>query len=92
MANRNIHVILDRELYAGVEMHAAKLYAGMSHGRQNLSASIRDLLRQALRIVADGYDAGWREGYSAAYSEAQNRLASSLSEMSPTGERSIKSK
>lgn len=84
MSNRSVHMVLDRELFAGVELHAAKLYG---HNKPNISAAIRDLLRQALSIVADGYDAGWREGYSAAYSEAQSRLQTGFAEMSPTGER-----
>lgn len=82
--NRSYHMILDREIIAGVDLHARKLYG---NGKPNISAAIRDLLRQALVIVADGYDAGWREGYAAAYAEAQTRVVTSFSDMSPVGSR-----
>ncbi len=50
---RHLHVVIDDELEDGVKAHACKLEGvpNDSKSPRNLSASVRDLLRRALKLI-----------------------------------------
>lgn len=76
MPSKHLNVLLDQELYMALENHAKA--AGM-----NISQATRDLLRHALAVVTSTRDAGWREGYAAAYSELQKAVLHAISQVTP---------
>ena len=76
MASKHLNVLLDQELNMALENHAKA--ANMS-----LSQATRDLLRHALAVVTSTRDAGWREGYAAAYAELQKAVLHAISQVSP---------
>jgi hypothetical protein len=76
MASHHINVLLDDELHTYLVQHAQT--RGIS-----LSAALRDLLRHGLGIVASGEDAGWREGYTAAWAAVRRAALDAVEQVSP---------
>lgn len=75
-ASKHLNVLLDQELYMALQNHAGA--AGMT-----LSQATRDLLRHSLAVVSTTRDAGWREGYAAAYYEVQSVVMRAVNTISP---------
>jgi len=67
MASPTINLRIDRELHAHL-VDYCKEYG------KTISQAVRDRLRHGLGLVNTGFEAGWREGYTAAYAEAQRGL------------------
>jgi hypothetical protein len=83
----HLHILVDEEIYRHVERHAREIQKRSDpRGRPNVSAAARDLLRAALGVVDSPHDAGWREGYTAAFAEAQRRLNEVFAGLAPPGE------
>lgn len=67
MPSPGIHLRVDREL------HAVLLdYAERSH--KTVSEAVRDRLRHGLGIVTEGYEGGYREGFTKAYADTMKEL------------------
>lgn len=73
--SRHINVILDVETDALVRHYAR------AHNLP-VSAVVRDALRMYFRSTQGPSDAGWREGYQAAYRAVQQRVVEAMSEIS----------
>jgi hypothetical protein len=77
MASNHVNVLLDDELYFLVVQHSQQ--RGVT-----LSAALRDLLRHGIGVVASTQDAGWREGYMAAWTAVRKAAFDSIENVSPT--------
>lgn len=64
------------------DLHAKLVEYTKAHGL-NTSAALRDLLRRALGVVASEQDAGWREGYIAAFQTVVNAAQVAMTNVSP---------
>jgi uncharacterized protein (DUF697 family) len=74
--NYHLNVMIDPELERALRAHAEA--AGME-----LSGAVRDLLRHALGVVSSSRDAGWAEGYNAAYGKVQRAINQALTDVKP---------
>jgi len=73
----HLNVIIDQELFNELEAY-------LHRRRLHMSAGVRDLLRSALKVSKTPQEAGWREGYTAAYASVQRRVNEALRGLDPT--------
>lgn len=74
--NYHLNVMIDPELERALRAHAEA--AGIE-----LSGAVRDLLRHALGVVSSTREAGWAEGYNAAYSKIARAVNKAINEIKP---------
>lgn len=81
----HLHILVDEEVYRHVYRHAQEI-AKRTGAPMNVSAAARDLLRSSIGITTSPRDAGWREGYTAAFAKAQRRLNEVFAALQPDEE------
>ena len=77
---RSRGIILNCLIDDDLEYALVQFYEGRNITR---SAGTRDLLRHALGLISDEYDAGWREGHMAAHAAVKSCVLVALGNVPP---------